>query len=198
LVRRLLDKSERVRISAGGSLQILGAPAVPELLGVLAGQPGELRNRVAEILAGMYGTGGVPPSGNNFLRLTNDSDELQQLRARGLVNLRGQNCEPLVARLLGAATLDACTEVRIAAIRALAGAPVPGAFLTFNNRLQDASPEVRAVAAHALGELGSAGRPGLRRLRVLAGDEEGTVRAAADRAIAQITSAESSETGPRQ
>ncbi len=185
LARRLKDQNERVRDTAARSLGRIGAPGLPYLLEVVLDEDEHGREMAANAVISFYYTIGLPARSQSGL--TNDT--APGVRRELFEKLgEGAGTNEIVTRVLGAALKDPVTEVRLAALEALANRPgdkrpaIPG----LASCLHDESPTVRAAAARTLGRIGSPARLLTPLLNSLLNDPDPSVQTAANQALQDL------------
>lgn len=185
------DMERRILAAHGlGCLGKQGAPAVPELIAVLASDHGPLRAAACAALSqiAFWARAAVMPALAGLTRLLRDPDALvREVAAAAIGKLRPSSAA--VVAELGRLSRDPVDAVRAEALASLLKLrpPSPERVLALSRELAAKTPRARMTAAHALGEAGAAARPALPQLaRVAKADADVELRRAVFGAIEKI------------
>jgi HEAT repeat protein len=151
LIAALEDRSELVRFAAAEALlQLHHLAALPVILGWLTGQGRSTGDRFFGLVM-RFGPG-VCPVLHELIRKPGLDDRVRVVAISGLAHYTHREA---TWDVLDTATHTANREVRLSALRALVKFEEPTLLPFFETLLGDKDPQVRSIAAKAVGQLGS-------------------------------------------
>jgi len=185
LRRALRDSSRRVRRAAADAIGQIGSPAlsaVPDLLHAMAVGDSDFLEKASGVFE-QLGSGAVPSILREIRPQARKEDDLLEAALNALAGVGPAAVPQLRAALALGGDRATVSAGALGAYGEASAAAVP----ELTKALRSADPQLRWMAARALGDIGPAARDALSSLRRLENDPNETVRNLAAEAIAHIS-----------